>query len=540
MKIFVLVAILGLITIGLGAYGIITMREYNQRVEDIYEKSTVPSRIIGQILEKMSDNRANIFASLQHNPGREESKFHDHPVSKHIDSIDTNISDISALIEEYKRHPQDSKEEQLSGQFAEARGKYVKALFKAKTHINEEEWMEAARTVSAMNMAYYKARAAAAELSEYIEKRAEKTMHHGREAYEQQFMLMVGMVAASVLFGAGFGLFIVYSIASRISAFQRRIATVESTNDLSHLVQLEGRDEVSGISGIVQSLLAKIREAMAEISSQSGLVRSSAHSVGTSSLGIRQESEALGRATAEIAAATEELSASIEGVSDGAAHLAQEAQNVQACIGQGVSAVQATVRSMGEVSDSIARFDEAVEHLAADSARIGQLTAQIGEIADQTNLLALNAAIEAARAGEQGRGFAVVADEVRKLAERTTAATHDVNSLTGSIAAQVGQVRGMMSEGVSQAKQSMELGGVAVKSLEQISTSGEVVAHKAADISDAMREQSSAVGQIAGRVEQIAHTSEEVAHSAVGSHGQAQELERIADALTATVGRFQV
>jgi methyl-accepting chemotaxis protein len=207
---------------------------------------------------------------------------------------------------------------------------------------------------------------------------------------------------------------------------------------------------------------------------------------------------------------------------------------------QGARLVAEVVASIGGVSERTQAMQARVGELGGQAAAIGQILGVISDIADQTNLLALNAAIEAARAGEQGRGFAVVADEVRKLAERTTQSTLEIGRTieemqsTARLAVTGIQAIGSQVEnGVAQARLANETIGSITRA------SGET-ADIVGDISAAIREQSAASTAVAQQVEHIAQLAEEASASANGNQRTADELERLSHEMQDLVGQYKV
>jgi len=198
------------------------------------------------------------------------------------------------------------------------------------------------------------------------------------------------------------------------------------------------------------------------------------------------------------------------------------------------------VKNVSGIAALIRESDANVAQLDESSRKIGGIIQVIKEVADQTNLLALNAAIEAARAGEQGRGFAVVADEVRKLAERTSKATGEIAALIGDIQNHIGGTVTGMQQANTQVAESLELVGRTEAALHRIGDDSNEVASNVQSIADAIREQDAAIHQVAANIEKIAHMAEENSSATASSSDTAIQLDRLSGALKDSVARFKV
>jgi methyl-accepting chemotaxis protein len=204
-----------------------------------------------------------------------------------------------------------------------------------------------------------------------------------------------------------------------------------------------------------------------------------------------------------------------------------------------MSVMNKAVINMRQIADLIRASAEQVTALSDSSQQIGGIVQVIQEIAEQTNLLALNAAIEAARAGEQGRGFAVVADEVRKLAERTAKATGEIGGLITSIQDGVEASVDSMNEANRQADASLKLVGETETALARIDAGSQDVASNVTAISDALKEQDAAIRQVANSIEAIAQKTERNTQAAESNNATAGELDTLASGLRASVSRFK-
>ena len=223
---------------------------------------------------------------------------------------------------------------------------------------------------------------------------------------------------------------------------------------------------------------------------------------------IAENSHAQNDASSDMAAAIEELTVSISMVANQAQEASQYTLKSRDTADHGAEVILATVQGIQTISDSVRQTSVRIDALRNDSERISSVANMIKEIAEQTNLLALNAAIEAARAGEQGRGFAVVADEVRKLAERTAHSTQEISTLLEQMQNSANYAVNAMGDAVREVEAGVENAQRAGASIQEIKAGSNTVVGSVEEISEAVREQSAATTSISQRIEQIAQITE--------------------------------
>jgi len=255
---------------------------------------------------------------------------------------------------------------------------------------------------------------------------------------------------------------------------------------------------------------------------------------------IDEASQLSSDATSSTAAAIEELSVSIDHISGSARETEDNSVHSSQVARDGEQMVQRAADTIQGVSQQVSQAACLIEGLLDRSSQIGGIASVIKEIADQTNLLALNAAIEAARAGEQGRGFAVVADEVRKLAERTTSATGQITTMVAAVQADTGSVVGSMQAITPLVGRGVDMATAAAASLREISAGAEATVAKVRDVAIATAEQSQAGTSVAQHVERIARMAEESAASVRAADEDVKRLETLASELRESVARFRL
>ncbi|CAG0973866.1 hypothetical protein RHDC4_01459, partial [Rhodocyclaceae bacterium] len=264
------------------------------------------------------------------------------------------------------------------------------------------------------------------------------------------------------------------------------------------------KDSINKVGGSLVDALRKVSEAVSATASASSQISSSTEEMAAGAM--EQTSQA-----GEVASAVEEMTKTIQENSRNASVAAETAKLARVRAEQGGKVVTETVDGMKRIAGVVHKSAETVRELGRSSDQIGEIIDVIDDIADQTNLLALNAAIEAARAGEQGRGFAVVADEVRKLAERTTKATKEIAGMIKKIQSDTSEAVQSMEEGTSEVERGIALADRAGSSLQEIVGVSQKVTDMVGQIAAASEEQSSASEQISKNVEAISKVTGETA-----------------------------
>jgi ABC-type transporter Mla subunit MlaD len=284
----------------------------------------------------------------------------------------------------------------------------------------------------------------------------------------------------------------------------------------------------------------KLHEILSKVSSNTESLAAAGEEIAATSRQQTQGAELQRDQTAQVVTAMQEMTSTVQQVSENSNSAAAASQKAAETAREGGKVVEETLARMRAIAGSVGETAKKVEALGKQSDQIGRIIGVIDDIADQTNLLALNAAIEAARAGEQGRGFAVVADEVRKLAERTSTATKEITGMIRSIQAETKSAVTAMQAGTKEVEQGVELTTQAGSSLHDIIQMSEQVGDMVTHIATAATEQAAATEQINGSIDQIAKITETSAAGAQQTTNALQDLSALAVNLQRLVGQFRL
>lgn len=312
-------------------------------------------------------------------------------------------------------------------------------------------------------------------------------------------------------------------------------------NDLTGDVPQTGyKDEVGRLAEAIKGMQGKLTRRIQEIAEVTRKVNASIETMSAivehTSMGVQQQHSE----TEQVATAMNEMTATVHEVARNTAAAASAARQADQEVGNGSQVVKQTIASIGKLADEVRKGADAIGRLETDSNNIGAVLDVIKGIAEQTNLLALNAAIEAARAGEQGRGFAVVADEVRTLAQRTQESTREIQLMIEKLQDGAQEAVSVMHAGRKQAEASVAQASEAGRSLNTIRAAVSTIHDMSTQIATAAEEQGAVAEEINRNIVNISHIVEQTADGAAQTSSAGEELGRLAEQLDVVVKRFKL
>jgi methyl-accepting chemotaxis protein len=358
----------------------------------------------------------------------------------------------------------------------------------------------------------------------------------GREFYKMSgiTVLVLALIIAAISFGIGLLLKPLQSIVELAHEL------AQGEGDLTRRLPVGSRDEVGRLSRAFNLFIEKIQEIMVEVAHESREVGLSSQKLSGISSGIAADFDSLAGKSSSVATASEQMAATTNEIASNCMCAAEGARLASDKATTGSAILDNTLQSMRRLAEKVTASAHTVEGLGSRSDQIGEIINTIEDIADQTNLLALNAAIEAARAGEQGRGFAVVADEVRALAERTSKATREISEMIKSIQTETKSAVAVMEAGVREVEIGSEEATRSGAALKEILDQVERVTVQVNQIATAAEEQSAATGEITMNVQQLNHVLQQGSQSLRDSSEMAHGMKHASDGLNRVIDRFRL
>ncbi len=526
------------LAIGLGWYGI---GQTEASLKSVYEDRAIPMYDLAMIDSKIRENYNDLTLSFQHDPTNPISTLHGHPVTQHLDAVNKRKEEINALWQKYMATYLTEVEKKLAGEVDSRRSEWQSKIAETVNTLKQNNYSRDAlqnllKAGREERIAFHEALDKLIVYQTDVAKTEYENAVHNSELDHLLFTILLAVGTLGMLSQS-------WSIIRRVrNGLQASIDAANSiaSGDLTRPLPAASKDELgdlvaslSVMRNNLHELIANVREGITALNQTSSSVSKSAHS---SSKVTEMQSEA----ASGMAAAMEELSVSIDQVSEHAKDAHQVSQTSSKQANEGGSIIQSTAGEMEKIATAVNNVAETIRNLEGYSEQISSIVNSIREIADQTNLLALNAAIEAARAGEQGRGFAVVADEVRKLAERTAISTKEISGMIGKIQDGTKLAAQEMDISVKRVSEGVGLARQAGTSVSSISEAAQHAARAVDDITSAIQEQSLAARDIAERIEKIARGTEENSLASSQTATSAQQMTELSKQLDELAARFRI
>ncbi|WP_245008213.1 methyl-accepting chemotaxis protein [Pseudoalteromonas piscicida] len=390
--------------------------------------------------------------------------------------------------------------------------------------------------INGQNIAEYLAR-----VKESIKERQDELGPIAQSESRKTVTIIIAVSVVVILLGCFLSWYITRLIKAPIGGEPKEIAEVASriaSGDLT--IQFDRGESVSGIYLAMRDMADKLKAIIAEIQSSTHALSSSSETLSAITSQSKQGADNQMEQLSHSAVSMNEMAATIAEITQSAQLAADAATDADSQSNSGVQVVVATQQAMEGLVGKIENVSKTIENLEQETESVGSILDVIRGIAEQTNLLALNAAIEAARAGEQGRGFAVVADEVRSLASRTQKSTDEIQEMISKLQNEAKRSVGMMRENVKDAKDTADKSAKTDEVLQAISSSVSTIKDMNLQIASASEEQNTVTQQLSQSVTEISETAQETATGAERASDEALSLLSLSRALDKSVSSFRL
>lgn len=536
---FLTASLVGMLLV-VGIQGILSSQEGIDNAKNIYENNLVASVRLGDVQSAFSAVRQREAMAML-----EAGSIGDRPANpqaqqKFLGEIPSHKAIIAKQWQAYMATHLTPEEKVLATTLAEAMSRYntlgnkLVELLQAGRHGEAALFFDSQLAEQGMLT-----REALSALIQYQAVNGERNFLKKQESQKFQQFISIGLLVVGIAAGLILSLVITRNITVPLAEVVE-IANAIANKQLNLTVPAGGSNETGQLLTAFGRMQRSLHEVLGGVRSSSGDLSQSALQLQENAAQVSQASQQQSEAASAMAAAVEELTTSIEQVAQRAQQAQASADQTRDQSRQGSSVVRNTANEMRAIASKVRDSAEMTRKLGERSQAIDSIVGTIRDIADQTNLLALNAAIEAARAGEQGRGFAVVADEVRKLAERTSQSTQQIGGLIATIRSEIEVVVGDMQSGEVQMESGVALAEQAQSAIDAISNNANEINQLVHDISLALKEQTVASQDVARNVEQVAQLSEENSRAVMQTADATVHLKTLASQLDKAVHSFRL
>ncbi len=327
-----------------------------------------------------------------------------------------------------------------------------------------------------------------------------------------------------------------------LNPIKKTVEVIESVaqGDLTKRIDVTSHDEIGEMAKHFNILTDKLHDAITRVAKSSNDVSSAANKLDAATEHMATGVEEAAMQVNSVAAASEEMSKTSSEIAQNCVMAAKSSEKANTSANSGETIIQTTIKVMNRISNRVRESADIIKSLGARSDQIGQIVGLINDVADQTNLLALNAAIEAARAGEHGRGFAVVADEVRKLAERTSDATKEIGETIRAMQTETKKAVSSMEEGVTEVGEGTTEAAKSGEALKDILHQINRVTTEINQIAVASEEETATTNEIATNIQQISMVMQETAKRIQENAEASAQLANLSEELQSMVGQFKL
>lgn len=529
-KLYSVLGTMMVMLLGLGLFGLYQASEINERVDNLYTQELVP-------LETVDDMKASLYR-IRDRVGRhlaepDRQAIHEKAIKEQRVRLNKNEAS-------YRKSRLGNQETQLMKIYSEQSRLYFNLLNNKVLPLSRQGNVEAAENelYGEAQTAFRNAREAVNKLADYQVERAARRHKNAEMAYEEMLALTIGIIVIALLLVGIAAWYLVRSITQPVYAMRGVLEQMDK-GDLTHQVDYQSDDEIGDMALTLNKSIGTQRQMLATLASTIDQVATAGEEMSSITLQSSQTIEEQRSQTEQVATAMNEMTATVQEVASNIANTANAATEANEQTAEGNRVVQQTMDEINKLSNQIEISVQTIGEVEQHSEAINSVLDVIKGIAEQTNLLALNAAIEAARAGEQGRGFAVVADEVRTLAGRTQESTTEINEMIEKLQSGSAQAVDVMAQSREQTKQAVDYAAQSGTALQSIAEAVDQINEMSAQIASAAEEQSSVSEEINRNIVAINDMSNQTADGAAQTSTASEELAHMSVSLQGMIADYK-
>ncbi|MCF5141030.1 HAMP domain-containing protein [Pseudomonas sp. PA-6-1D] len=525
-------AFIGALMLFLGVFALNQMSKIRAATEDITQSSVPSIRALDEFTQLTLRLRVLSYRLLTNREPDVQQKT--------LEAFELRNQQIRAAQGVYEKLIESSEERATYNEYVRLLGQYhqIEERMKSLSRANQIDELRALLNTELLSNSE-QVNAVLTRLLDINNQMANATNQEAKDQYDMAFDLVVGLLIIATALTLLFAWLLTRSITLPIAQALEAAEEVAEGN-LTRPIKVDGNDEAGRLLAAMAKMQDKLRDTLQRIAGSATQLASAAEELNAvtdeSARGLTQQNNEIEQA----ATAVNEMTSAVEEVARNAVSTSEASRNATTSAGDGRDLVQETVSAIERMSGDVQATATLIGDLANESRDIGKVLDVIRGLADQTNLLALNAAIEAARAGEAGRGFAVVADEVRALAHRTQQSTSEIERMIGSIQAGTEHAVDSMRNSTERAESTLNIAKGAGMSLDTINTAIVEINERNLVIASAAEEQAQVAREVDRNLVNIRDLSVQSATGASQTSAASSELSRLAVDLNGMVGRFRL
>lgn len=522
--------------LGMGIFAIYSLSTINNNGAKIYTENTVPIQTMGELARLVEDTRVLILQAVNN----EDYTY--------IEQVEQNIRDVNSLLNQYGATDMGPEEEEIFKSLKNNWSNYTDEIRITSTYVKSGNYADASQAAAVEGTPFNKAIEDINKLIAINDNHAIELMEDNKQSYQLTILILIIVISSTALITITIGVLISRRITIPIQKIAYNVNQVANGDLTVTEIEVKNKDEIGQLTRDFNKMTNNLSIILEQVELSAQQVANSSEQLTASSEQSSKATEQISHAIQEVAiGADRQLSGannSTSNVAEISKNMDKIAVNIQLVTDSSINASKTAVEGNQVATQAIEQMriintqtnavSEVINRLNISSNQIGKIVAIITDIAGQTNLLALNAAIEAARAGEHGRGFAVVADEVRKLAEESAVAAEQINSLISEIQIETKRAVTVMADSTNGVNEGISLVNNAGISFKNILKAVEDVATDTKDVSVAIQHMTAEMQTMVTEIEDISNISMQVADNiqnvAASTEEQNASMEEIASA----------